>query len=100
MIMTHDEEKKILKDALRVFGIDAQFDILIEECAELIKAVCKYKRGTVGAYSDMFEEIADVRIMMDQVCLYFDEPSAELWRMKKLKRLEERIAKCEKAGDA
>lgn len=34
----------IYLDAVMSFGPEAQIDIMIEECAELIKALCKIKR--------------------------------------------------------
>lgn len=41
-----------------------------EECAELINALCKYKRGRVTD-SDVITEIADVMIMCEQMAYYF-----------------------------
>lgn len=35
----------ILKDAITTYGEDKQIDMMIEECSELIQALCKYKRG-------------------------------------------------------
>ena len=46
------------------YGIDSQMNILQEECAELIQAVSKYRRGDP---STILEEVADVHIMLDQV---------------------------------
>ena len=71
-------EKKCLEIA-RFHGFDAQTNQLIEECAELIQAVNKYKRQflrgrPVRESSDrktprdmIVEEIADVEVMLCQI---------------------------------
>lgn len=53
------------------YGAEHQKDILIEECAELIQAVEKSRRGVLAedkpAYTyDMISEMADVQIMLWQ----------------------------------
>ncbi|WP_298845531.1 MazG nucleotide pyrophosphohydrolase domain-containing protein [uncultured Clostridium sp.] len=42
----------------------------IEECSELIQALCKYKRGR---QHNVEEEMADVFIMMTQMRLVFNQ---------------------------
>lgn len=59
--MINDERLKIIADH---YGIDSQLNILQEELSELIQAVSKYRRGDP---SHIFEEIADVEIMLEQV---------------------------------
>ena len=99
--MLKDHEDKILSDAVRVYGMDAQIDMLTEECAELIQAICKYKRRPSDDTRDKVEEeIADVQIMIEQMLLFFNVYSVLEWRELKLMRLEARIAKSEKDGDA
>jgi len=54
------------------YGYPAQSGQLIEECAELIQAISKYKRAKTAeeqhvAFSHYLEEIADVEIMLEQV---------------------------------
>jgi NTP pyrophosphatase (non-canonical NTP hydrolase) len=56
---------------IRHYGTEHQKDILIEECAELIQAVEKSRRGILTedkpAYTyDMISEMADVQIMLWQ----------------------------------
>jgi NTP pyrophosphatase (non-canonical NTP hydrolase) len=70
--------KKCLEIA-RYYGFDAQTNQLIEECAELIQAINKYKRQflrgqPVRESSDektprdmIVEEIADVEVMLCQI---------------------------------
>lgn len=65
-----DEQIKVLKQAIDTYGKDAQLDMVIEECSELIKAICKYKRNNVNEYFvEVLEEAADVRIMLEQIQL-------------------------------
>ncbi len=53
-----------LKTIADHYGLDSQLNILQEELAELIQAVSKYRRGDP---SHIIEEIADVKIMLDQI---------------------------------
>lgn len=48
------------------YGLESQLNILSEELSELNKEICKYKRfgNNIPAIA---EEIADVRIMLEQV---------------------------------
>lgn len=59
--MNNDEKTMKIADH---YG-ESQVDILQEECAELIQAISKYRRG--GSYKLTLEEIADVEIMIDQI---------------------------------
>ena len=50
------------------YGFTSQADIAIEECGELIQAVCKFRRGySEERYKNMIEEVADVLIMARQL---------------------------------
>ena len=46
------------------YGLEGQKNQLIEEMAELTQAICKMNRGLE---SNMIEELADVRLVLDQV---------------------------------
>lgn len=61
---------EILKRAIDTFGVEAQLNIVIEECSELIKEICKMKRGKYNRLR-MAEEIADVEIMIRHLELMF-----------------------------
>ena len=89
---------EILLDALEYYGERAQVDMILEEMAELSKALLKLRRaqkfrepGQRLLMEDVAEEIADVQIVLDQMKLLF--PGWETWMQKKLQRLEERIEK-------
>jgi len=89
-------KEEVLKAALDTYGADAQLDMLTEECAELIQAVCKYKRARdeedIGpAVDSLFEELADVGIMIDQMKILFDGGGIARRRSEKIGRLEWRL---------
>ena len=92
--MTHDERITKIADN---YGLDSQLDILQEECAELIVAVSKFKRGKDTA--NIIEEIADVEIMLDQIVYLLDKKNnvdvyafIGLWIEKKIRRQLERMS--------
>ena len=64
--MTEEEYKAILQEAIRWWGRDSRFELLIEECAELIVAIQHWKRDRCGV-EKVIEEMADVIIMLDQI---------------------------------
>ena len=80
--------------ALERYGPSTQIDVMIEECAELIKALCKWKRQMPGterhkALQNIQEEMADVTIMLEQMKYIFGDPAEAI--SVKLKRLDERL---------
>ena len=82
----------------------AQVDMMLEEMAELSKALLKLRRaqkfrepGQWLLMEDVAEEIADVQIVLDQMKMLY--PMWDGFRRKKLQRLEERIEK-ERQADA
>lgn len=96
MEMTQEQETKILEGAIKTWGEEAQSVVAIEELSELTKALTKWLRHHLtgqGDYeqivSDIREEMADVGIMLNQLCLIFGDPTEE--EILKLLRLEQRI---------
>ena len=86
--MTRDE---ILKKALQHYGANSQRIVAIEEMSELTKELCKVSRGEENA-AHIAEEIADVRIMLDQMEILFDcRKQVELMESEKLERLLKRM---------
>lgn len=81
------------------YGAEHQKDILIEECAELIQAVEKSRRGVLAedkpAYTyDMISEMADVLIMLRQfesIMTAYSRQCLEDEIQRKLRRQMERI---------
>lgn len=74
-----EDYKKLLIQSIEKHGKELQIELIVEECAELIKAIQKMKRVPVDAtrtaalyHYDVCDEIADVKIMIDQAMLMFD----------------------------
>lgn len=66
--MDIEQRKIIYKDSIDNFGQNLQFDVSVEECSELIKAIIKLKRNaTIKNLNDLCEEIADVEIIIEQL---------------------------------
>ncbi len=86
----HDE--MICWDAVTTFGVENQLDMVIEECAELIDAIQKYRRGRVER-AGIITEIADVEIMCQQLRAWLGSNEVASERDRKIKRLAERISK-------
>lgn len=86
--MTRDE---ILKNALQHYGANSQRIVAIEEMSELTKELCKVSRGEENA-AHIAEEIADVRIMLDQMEILFDcAGAAAAYQAAKVERLRKRL---------
>ena len=90
-------EQEIIKRAVYKFGPQSQEVKTIEELSELSQAICKVidaqKVGSmnnlIDCMSHMYEEIADVEIMLAQIREIFSDADSEIrtWRSKKLQRL-------------
>ena len=85
-----------LEKIIGTYGEQAQIDIAIEEMSELTKALLKHRRAKIKDSSieyDIAEEMADVKIMLEQLEIIFDN-SADVSRYMeyKVNRQLERIA--------
>lgn len=100
--MFNEQEKSILQKAVETYGVNAQIDVAVEEMAELTKALMKDRRNrTFNKYNfgifvkDMmpvYDEIADVLIMLEQIQMIFDcEKDVEEIKGQKIQRLENRL---------
>ena len=86
--MTKDE---ILKSAIARYGKTVQMIIAMEEMAELTKELSKFLRGAHNEDA-IAEEIADVRIMLDQLEIMFDcAGAAAVYKAAKVERLRKRL---------
>lgn len=59
-----------LEKAIEVYGKDMQLNVAIEEFSELIKEICKHKRGEDNR-DNILEEMADCYIMLQQLMIIF-----------------------------
>lgn len=83
---------EIIKDSINHYGKDAQSTVCMEECAELIQAISKEKRGKHD-YKHLAEEMADVLICISmlQDMYEIDSSDIQLWIDLKQKRIVERM---------
>ncbi len=87
-----EEQKLIMLKALKKYGVDAQDDIAIEEMSELTKAIIKNRRyKTFATLENLYEELADVSIMLEQVMMSLDKDRVQSYINSKLERLNERL---------
>jgi NTP pyrophosphatase (non-canonical NTP hydrolase) len=87
-----EEQKNIMQNAVRKYGVDAQDDIAIEEMSELTKAIIKNRRyKTFATLESIYEELADVYIMLEQIMMSLDKDRVQSYINSKLERLNERL---------
>lgn len=87
-----EEQKNIMQNAVRKYGVDAQDDIAIEEMSELTKAIIKNRRyKTFATLESIYEELADVYIMLEQIMMSLDKVRVQSYANSKLERLNERL---------
>lgn len=84
------------------YGFEAQAEKSIEEMAELIVEIKHMKKGRASEnFQNFVEELADVKIMIDQLYLFanFDgDVGKEITRKleRQLKRIDEEKKRCQK----
>lgn len=82
-------EADVLEKAIQTYGKQAQVDMMIEEMAELTKALMNERRGREN---NIAEELADVKIMLLQMVLIFDNAvEVEKIAEEKVERLDQRL---------
>ena len=86
----------IFEQAIEAYGKDMQLNVAVEELSELIKEICKSKRGSDNR-DNIIEEMADCYIMLEQLEIIFDLKPAEMLVVidHKLARLKNRIEELE-----
>ena len=94
--------ERILWDAVRTWGRDAQMLMMVEEMSELTKEICKFYRTTddksaSAVAGNIREEMADVQIMLDQMKIMFGR--VEPMMRAKLDRLEKRLEAAHGRGE-
>jgi len=67
--MDQKYETELFKEAVKMWGTEAQLWMLVEEAGELIKAVCKMHRASSDrheAVAAFIDELVDVQVMLNQ----------------------------------
>lgn len=77
--------EKLYKTAIQVWGKESQMNMLVEECAELIQSVNKYRRK---GSENILEEIADVEIMIEQAKIILGEELTKIIEIHKENKLD------------
>lgn len=90
--MAYNIGKSIIAKSIKHYGEEIQSTVCMEECAELIQAVSKAKRGKPDK-NNMAEEIADVLICIEILKQIYDIPdySIENWIERKQERMARRM---------
>lgn len=100
--MTEDKELQLYKESLKRYGDGCMTVLFAEEFSELIKACTKMFRVSCDsenpqkqaeAKHNLIEEIADARIMTEQIKVMWNISEEEIQneKEKKLNRLEKRL---------
>ena len=85
------KREEILKSAIERYGNTSQLIVAMEEMAELTKELSKFLRGAHNEDA-IAEEIADVRIMLEQLEIMFDcAGAAAVYQAAKVERLRRRL---------
>ena len=100
MVLTQ-EQMRNLNTIVETYGNDAQEDMAIEECSELVKAILKFRRSdekTAEMREAVIDEIADVQIMLTQLEIIFNcvaevEDRIDFKINRQMGRIKEREAK-------
>jgi len=88
--------EKILRGAIRKYGRGPQQLKAIEELSELIRALARADDA-----ENIAEEMADVRIMLDQLEMIFGNgQKVARWELRKLQRLDRQVHAADVIGEA
>ena len=90
--MELEERKKLYEKAIASWGINAQVDMVFEECGELVSVLAKDRRGRVSK-EEILTELADVTIMCEQLATVLGYDDFEAEKERKLERLGQRLDK-------
>lgn len=89
----------VVKRSIEHYGKDLQSTVCMEECAELIQAISKEKRGKSDK-DHLSEEIADVLICIEMLRQIYNITEDEIyyWVINKQERIIRRIEKDKGGG--
>ena len=91
------ESKEIMQLAIDSYGRVNQVIKTVEELSELSQALCKiltskFTDDNSEIFENIFEEMADVEIMLEQCKIMFQcDKEVNKWKHKKIERLEKRL---------
>jgi len=89
---TMNDMTELCQQAIDTWGEDLQIKMMIDECSELIQALCKLTRkNKEEAEADVVSELADVELMLTQMNLMFGRERVVEQIEYKKNRLRERL---------
>ena len=93
MYFTLKSRQQVYEEAIVKYGVEHQYNVAIEEFSELIKELCKLMRvGYIYSRDPLIDEIADVKVMIEQLEHIFvcsDEVATRMYE--KVQRLKFRL---------
>ncbi len=84
--MTTKFEEMVFKAAMELWGIDKQGLVCAEELSEASASMSRYLNNKCDI-EQVYEELSDAQIMIDQMKRYFGNEGFERWRKRKMDRL-------------
>ena len=94
--MKQIEKERLYKKVIDHWGEELQFGMLTEEVGELFQAINRYRRGRTTNTDNIAEEIADVRLMLEQMEFMFNITNSDEWYNKKLDKLKGQLKRGDK----
>lgn len=94
--MKREMVDKICEKTVEAFGAEAQFNILEEECSELIQTICHRRRNKATIY-ELIDECVDVELCIIQVQNIMKE-NQDYWKQIEDFKLNRLIAMIEQKG--
>ncbi len=93
IITEQDKYTRLFRQAVDKWGIEPNLDKVIEEAAEVIQAIAKWKTfGDEASFEHLHEEMADLQICMDLMYeTFLSNNDVKEWYRKKMDRMERRI---------
>lgn len=90
--MAYNIDESIIAKSIKHYGAEIQGTVCMEECAELIQAISKAKRGKFDE-NNMTEEIADVLICIEMLKQIYNIPDCSIknWIERKQERMLRRM---------
>jgi len=82
------EKQQLYQATIAKWGVEAQYEQMVEECAELIAALKHFQRGKVDQQT-VINELADVTLMLGQLTWMFGPQQVEDAIQEKLVKLDE-----------
>jgi len=74
--MKDDSElQDLYSECIKFWGLEKQLRMLQEECGELVVAISHFLRERPGGIENLTEELADVKLMGDQITSYIGKES-------------------------